>query len=371
MPFGLAAVLALDQRFEFQLPLILLLAGYALRRVPGTRLHAGRLAVVLALVALYLVANSAAGLMNDAGLAETWWAAPLRVGLFFVMLAALATALSSPRLGPETVFRTLEWLLLLKILVAIFEVSFILQTGQPRERPLFNIILSSDSLIGFRLTSSYDVLFAMLALSSRHMGRRLMMLAVVLVLTETRALLLLSVLFMGWHLYRERSPLALALGLAIPAASALLAVSALMADQSASTRLTQFEGSSLSDKQEQIEAVADLALSPYLLTGRGLGVSIPNIIRDEARPYSYEAQSIVLLWQGGLLFFAVYLTVLWVYGTHYRPFGMLLILGLGALNPTLFALASAFMLVALGKLSPAAETPQEHHDPLRDPAVHA
>jgi hypothetical protein len=370
VPIALAVILALDQRIEWQLPLLLMVTVVAVLRVPGTHWQASKAAAAMVVVIVYLVANSLVGLTDETGLATNWWAAALRVGIFYMLLIALATAMSGPRFDGESVYRTLEWLLLLKVAIAVFEVYYLLQTGEPRERPLFNIILSSDSLLGFRLTSSYDALFAMLALSRRHALRRLLLLAAVLTLTETRALLLLSVFFLGWRLYRERSPWALAVGLAVPVAGMVLAVSALSQSSDTAPRLTQLEGSSLSDKQEQIEAVGKLIVSPYLLTGRGLGVAIPNIVRDEARPYSYEAQTLVLLWQGGFLFYALHLSILWAYGKQNRLVAIFIIVGLGILNPALFALASAFLLVAIGKIStnPLQTSPDASH---RHPALHA
>jgi hypothetical protein len=67
-------------------------------------------------------------------------------------------------------------------------------------------------------------------------------------------------------------------------------------------RLLQIRGSSVNDKLEQILAVIENFKMSHLIFGTGLGVSLPGIVRDDARPYSYEAQTPVLLWQGGIFF---------------------------------------------------------------------
>ena len=137
----------------------------------------------------------------------------------------------------------------------------------------------------------------------------------------------------------------------------------------AQPRLTQLSGSSLDDKLEQIDAVSGLIVSPYLLTGRGVGATIPNIVRDELRPYSYETQTPVLLWQGGLLFYLVHCGIIWSYTRGHRLIGLLIVLGLGFLNPTLFSFASAFFLTSFGT------TVRQAHEPKQRPhscaALHA
>jgi hypothetical protein len=371
MPLALAFVLALDQRIEWQLPLVLLLALVALRASPGARLHGGRAALALLAAGGYLIVNSLVSLTDPAVLASNWWAAPLRVGVFYVLLIALAAAMSARTFDADAVFRTLEWLFVLKLAVAAFETAVLLQTGEPRERPLFNIIISNDALLGVRLTSSYDVLFALFALSQRRVALRLSLLAAVLLLTETRALVLLSLLLLAWRVWRERSPWALAAGLALPALVLGGSIAALSESAGTVSRLVQLEGSSLDDKLEQIDAVRTLILSHTLPIGRGLGATVPNIVRDEARPYSYEAQGPVLLWQGGLMFFAVHLSILWAYGTRFRALAIAIVLGLSLLNPTLFALASAFLVLALGKMFPPSAPHARRTATLRHPAVHA
>lgn len=368
MAFSLALILALDQRIELQLPLLLLLAAFALARVPGTAWHANKAQLALLVATGYLLTNSVITFIDPTGVADSWWAAPVRIWLFYVLLIGVATALSSRRHDSEAIFRTIEWLFVLKLLIVAFEGLYLLQSGEPRERPLFNIILSNDSLLGARFTSSYDVLFALLALSSRRPTIRLGLLAAALVITETRALLLLSLLFLAWRLLRDRSVWSLVAGLLLPTIGAVAVISMLVADQETTPRLTQVGGSSLDDKAEQIDAVGPLIISPYLLTGRGLGASIPGIVRDDTRPYSYEAQAPVLLWQGGLLFFAVHLFILWLYGGRHRFMAILLVLLLGSLNPTLFGLASAFFVVCFGRVVDAPHDQRTY--PHRDPDLH-
>jgi hypothetical protein len=369
MPFALALILALDQRIELQLPLLLALTAVVVLRVKGVVWRPGTAAAALALAAAYLATNAVITFTDPTGVADSWWAAPVRIWVFYLLLIALATSLSAPSHDGETMFRTLEWLFLLKLLVIAFEGVHLLQTGEPRERPLFNIILSADSLIGARFTSSYDMLFALLALSARRQHLRLLIVAAALVITETRALLLLSALMLAWRLVRDRSAFSLMAAVLIPVLGAVGAITVLLAEQDNTPRLAQISGSSLDDKIEQIDVVSDLILSPYLLTGRGLGASLPGIVRDDARPYSYEAQTPVLLWQGGLMFFALHLFMLWLYGGRHRLIAIVLVLLLGVLNPTLFGLSSAFFTVAFGRVfdRPHASRPDAH----RHPAVHA
>lgn len=351
MTFLLALTLALDQRIEIQFLLLLALCVYSARRTPRSKLNQGKATIALVAATGYLIVNSVVTLTDPVGVSSGWWAAPVRIGLFYVMLVMLATIMSSSHFDGERAFVTLEWLFLIKLLIAALEGWYILKTGEPRERPLFNVILSSDSLIGVRLTSSYDVLFATLALSSRRPAFRLLLLACILVLTETRALVLLSLLFLGWRMMRERSPWLMVAGLALPVAIMLGAIMVLAQQNETSSRLTQVEGSSLDDKIEQIDAVTSQLNLAYLVTGRGLGASLPNVIRDENRPYSYEAQVPVLLWQGGLMFFVTHLGILWAYGIRKQAIGIFIILLLATLNPTLFSLSSGFLIIALGKLS--------------------
>lgn len=369
MPLLAALVLMLDQRIELQLPLVIVLAVIALRWQPGTTWRGQRALVALGLAAAYLVLNAAVTLSDPTGVSDSWWAAPVRVWLFYVLLIGVATALSSKRFDREAVFRTLEWLFVLKLLIVGFEGYTFLQTGEPREQPLFNMVVAPDTLLGVRFTSSYDFLFALLVLSPRRQLLRLSLLAGVIVVSETRALLLLSVLLLAWRWWQGHSTWRLAAIVAIPAALAIAAMLTLGTQEEAAPRVVQLSGSSLDDKLEQIDAVGELLPSPHLLIGRGLGASMPGIVRDEARPYSYEAQTAVLLWQGGLLFFAVHLFVICLYVRRRRVVGILLILGLGLLNPTLFSLASAFFLVSLGR---TLNQPHPKHDgSYRGLAVHA
>jgi hypothetical protein len=348
MSFFLAGILALDQRIELQLPLMVLLAIVALHRLPADSWQPGKAVLVLLFAALYLATNSVVTFTDTAGVSNVWWAAPVRIWLYYVLLIALATVLHTRRFDGDAVFRVLEWLFVLKVLVVAVEGFFLWQTGEPRERPLFNIVLDSDTLLGVRFTSSYDVLFALLALSPRRQLPRLTLLAAALLISETRALLLLSALLLGWRLWKQASPWALVATAAVPVAASIAVILALGTAEDATPRLVQLSGSSVDDKVEQMEAASQLVVSPYLLTGRGLGASMPGIVRDEARPYSYEAQTPVLLWQGGLMFFLVHLTIVFAYVRRHRVAAAMLVLGLGFLNPTLFSLASAFFLITFG-----------------------
>jgi len=348
MPLLLAAILALDQRIELQLPLMALLAIVTVHRLPAGSWQPGKAVLALLFAALYLATNSIVTFTDIAGVSDLWWAAPVRIWLYYVLLIALAVALGASRSDGETVFRVLEWLFVLKVLVVAVEGYVLWQTGEPRERPLFNIVLDSDTLLGVRFTSSYDFLFALLALSPRRQLPRLALLGAAVLISETRALLLLSALLLGWRLWKQGSPLALVATAAIPVVASIAVILALRTAEDATPRLVQLSGSSVDDKVEQIEVASQLIVSPYLLTGRGLGVSMPGIVRDDARPYSYEAQTPVLLWQGGLMFFLVHLTIVFAYVRRHRLAAVALVLGLGFLNPTLFSLASAFFLLTFG-----------------------
>lgn len=353
MSFLIALALALDQRIELQALVVLGMTIFAKWRLPGTRFDSHRALLVALVAGTYLALNAAVALTNPAGLADNWPAAPARIMIFFLLLMCLATVTSAPKLDAEAMFRVLEWLLLLKLTIAGGELGLFLLTGEWRERPLFNVILSTDSLLGVRLTSSYDILFCLLTLSRRRVWLRAAMLVTVLLLTETRAVLLLSALFLGWRaLAGNLTALAVAvvLALGIGLGAQWLQQSGNVDGNPGGTRLTQLAGSSVSDKLEQVDAVKDLLLSPYLITGRGLGMVVPNLVRDEARPYSYEAQTVVLLWQGGVLFFAVYVGVMLAYGGRAGLASTSIVLGLGLLNPMLFAFASAFLLLAMDKI---------------------
>jgi hypothetical protein len=346
----LAIVLSLDQRIEYQFPLVIFTALYALKKIPGTKLLKNKATFSLFIITAYVVLNSLVALTDPVGLASNWMAAPARLIVFVVLLIALTTATSSPKYDSEATYRTLEWLVGIKVLICIVEFYIFLKSGEIRERPLFNIILSADSLFGVRVTSSYDVLFSLFALSRRRVSIRLSLLLLVLVLTETRALLMMSVIFFAWRLYQEKAKTAIISG-AFVAAMIVGNYFLIQLTEQTSSRLTQVDGSSLSDKIEQIEMASHLIPSPYIITGRGLGMTMADLIRDEARPYSYEAQAVVLLWQGGLLFYAAYIAVMSAYGgrTKYISIGIIIILG--TLNPALFALASAFLLVGLKKIT--------------------
>lgn len=350
----LAFLLALDQRIELQLPLLVALATMLLlRQGPGSIAPLRKAAVVLAVAALYLLANAAATHVDAVGVADTWWAAPVRVWLFYLLLVAVAAVMDNARFDAENVFRTLEWLFVFKLVIIAFEGFVLLSTGEPRERPLFNVIIATDSLLGVRFTSSYDILFALLALSPRRQVLRLALLAAMLVATETRALMLLSMALLFWRVLQDRSVWALVAGVAVPAllvAGAVVLLNDSAADGESGSRLAQIQGSSLDDKFEQVDAVSQLLPSGHLLIGRGLGVSMPGIVRDEARPYSYEAQTAVLLWQGGVLFFFVHVGILWAYARPPRLVPIAIVLLLGLLNPTLFGLASAFLVLAFGRV---------------------
>lgn len=350
----LALLLALDQRIELQLPLLVALAAMLLLRLgPASVATLRKAGFVLAAAALYLIANAVATHVDAVGVSDAWWAAPVRVWLFYLLLVSLAAVMDFHRFDAEKVFRTLEWLFVFKLAIIAFEGFVLLSTGEPRERPLFNVIIATDSLLGVRFTSSYDILFALLALSRRRQLLRLALLAAILVATETRALMLLSLVLLLWRVLQDRSVWTLVAGLAVPAvllAGAVAVVSESASDGEGGSRLAQIQGSSLDDKFEQIDVVADLLPSAHLAIGRGLGVSMPGIIRDEARPYSYEAQTAVLLWQGGLLFFAVHIAILWAYAVPPRAVPIVIVLALGLLNPTLFGLASAFLVLAFGRV---------------------
>lgn len=368
MPLLLALLLALDQRVELQLPLLLLAAVVAWFRSPrpvdSPALAATR--KVLLAAAAYLLLNSVVTHVDQVGVTETWWQAPVRVWLFYLSLGALAFLIEARHMDREDLFRTLEWLLLVKLVIIAFEGAIVLQTGEPRDRPLFNIILAPDSLLGVRFTSSYDVLFALLALSRQKQLLRLVLLAAVVVLTETRALMFLAAALLAWRLARDGSLASVAAGILVPAIAAVGLVAYVGSESDTAPRLAQIEGSSLDDKIEQIDTVESRWMGPHLLTGRGLGVSLPGIIRDEQRPYSYEAQTPVLLWQGGLMFFALHVWALWLFARRSPTIPIVLVLLLGFLNPTLFGLASAFLVIAFGPLANTA-----HETPHPRPAVHA
>lgn len=368
MPFLLATVLALDQRIELQLPLLLSLTIIAARQQPAAWRADGAV-IALVAAAAYLLLNSLVTFIDPNGISSNWWAAPVRVWLYYVMLIAMATVMASRHLEGDRLFQILEWLFVFKVIVVAFEGYALWQTGEPRQRPLFNIILDADTLFGVRFTSSYDFLFALLVLSPRHLMRRLALIAGLLLISETRTLLLLALLLFTWRLWRARSPWLVITAFAIPVALAGTAAFWQMGPGDTSPRLFQYSGSSLDDKLEQVEAVNELLWSPHLLTGRGMGVSMPGIVRDELRPYSYEAQVPVLMWQGGLLFFVVHISIVFAYVRRHRFAAILLVLGLGVLNPTLFSLASAFFLTALGK---AVDRPHERRqNPIRNPRLHA
>jgi hypothetical protein len=371
MPILLALTLALDQRIELQLALLVMLGAAAALRRERVAWQFGKAAMVLGFAALYLVANSVITWTDPYAVPDNWWAAPVRIWLFYGMLVVVAALMKTHRFDAEAVFRTVEWLFLIKVLIVALEGYTLLATGEPRERPLFNIVLDEDTLTGARFTSSYDFLFALLALSGRHPARRLTLLAAAIVISETRALLLLSLLFLEWRLWVARSPWALLAAAAVPLATATAVVALLAsAGEGASPRVLQISGSSLDDKLEQVEAASKLIdASPYLITGRGLGATMPGIVRDELRPYSYEAQVPVILWQGGLLFFVVYLTIAFAYVGSHGKVATALLLALGFLNPTLFALASAFFLTAFGKALDSNVHTRLADD--RDPGLHA
>jgi hypothetical protein len=368
MPFLLAAVLALDQRIELQLPLMVLLAVVAARKLPPGTWQPGKAVLALLFAAGYLAVNSVVTLTDTPGVSDLWWAAPVRVWLYYVLLIAMATVLDARRFDGDSVFQVLEWLFLAKVLIVAVEGYVLWQTGEPRERPLFNIVLDTDTLFGVRFTSSYDFLFALLAVSPRHRVRRMSLLVVAVLVSETRALLLLSLIMLAWRLWSIRSPWVVLASAAAPVIAAIAVVTSLGAGTESSPRLLQTTGSSVDDKLEQLDAVSGLIVSPYLLTGRGLGVSMPGIVRDDLRPYSYEVQTPLLLWQGGLLFFAFHLAIVCAYIKRRRVAAILLVLGLGFLNPTLFSLASAFFLTAFGKALGPPNDSARH--PVRDTGLH-
>jgi len=354
----LALLIALDQRIELQFLLLILMTSTLLvRRGLVSKVALQKAFWLLLLATLYLSMNSVATHLSDAGVSASWWAAPARVWLFYVMLVALAALLDAHRFDAEKAFQTLEWLFAVKLTIILIEGYMLLNGGELREKPFFNIIITSDSLLGIRFTSSYDILFALLALSRRRLLIRLALLAGILLLTETRALMFLSMVLLIWQFIRAPSVGVLVGSFVVPLAFILMA-STFIGDSrigdsrsgSEATRLTQIQGSSIDDKVEQIKSLADLLPSPHLLVGRGLGVSMPGLIKDESRPYSYEVQTAVLLWQGGMMFFLVHILILWSYAFRPRIVPVLIVLGLGLLNPSLFSLSTAFFILVFNRV---------------------
>lgn len=347
--FLIALTLGLDQRIDLQVPVMVLLAMATIGRYRAfVDLRAAAAGLLLAIA--YVLLNTFMMYANDLEPPSGWWAAPGRILLYyalFMMLAAVIGALGDRR---EGAFKTLEWLFVVKVILIAVEGMQYLRTGAFSERPLFNLVLADDSLLGVRFTSSYDFLFPLLALTSRATLRRISFLVLVNVISETRAVLGLSVVFLFLGALQTRSLLRLTFAAALP----LLVVMVLLiryADSTGSTtRLTQVSGSSLDDKVEQVVAFARQVELPDLVAGRGLGTSLRGITRDEARPYSYEAQVPVMLMQGGIAFFVVHFLLLRPFIGAYAGLSMGILLAMSTINPLLFSLASAFFLLVFGDL---------------------
>lgn len=342
-----AAALALDQRIEYQAILVTILAAIELRK--GCSWAAIRMALILTgVVAIYLALNTLMMFIYDLNIAENWWAAPLRVFLYYLLFLMLNGIVLSHKDKAEAAFEIVEWLFVAKILLIAWEGLIYLSTGSFSDKPLFNVIIANDAILGVRFTSSYDVLFPLLVFSLRRQALRLSLATAANLLCETRIVLLLTLLFLAWKLVRGRRFFSTLFIAAAAVTAAIFGVMKLSDDGATTTRLTQLSGSSLDDKVAQIEAVRNQLSFPCLVAGCGLGTSLPGIIRDEARPYSYEAQVPVLLIQGGVLFFMMHFFIVTRY-MHLRHISALLIvMAVSVTNPMLFSLASAFILLTFG-----------------------
>lgn len=339
-----ALILALDQRIEIQLLLLVGVAAMSLWHAEDVRWQFGKTVVALGVATGYIALNTAVMFIDAPELGKGWWQAPLRIWIFFLILSFISPMATAQSRDSDAPFKTIEWLFIVKLLLIAVEGMYILRVGAPRERPLFNIILSPDSLFGVRFTSSYDFLFALLALSPRRQLRRLSIIGVIIIVSETRLVFLLAGMLLGWRLLGSKRVLQMLL-VSVPPVLILVGVIAHFAQQSEKTpRILQISGSSLGDKIEQIDAVGQLLRAQFLLVGKGLGVSLPGIVRDETRPYSYEAQVPVLVYQGGLLFFAVYSFIVGLYIRRHLALGLTFIFLFSMLNPTMFSLAAAYFL---------------------------
>lgn len=343
----LALALALDQRIEWQLPAVLVVTMLSLRRSASVHWQPGKTIAALVLAGAYIALNTAIMFMDAPRLSEAWWQAPIRIWLFFLLLSLIVPTVNAQSTHPDAPFRVIEWLFVVKLLLIVAQGLVILRTGMLPERPLFNIIISPDALLGVRFTSSYDFLFCLLALSPIHQIRRVGIIAAIVIISETRLVFLLSGLFLAWRLLGSRKMLQVALTSIIPIGIGVAAVSQLAGEEGRTPRVTQISGSSLDDKLEQMEAVGKVLQPRDLIAGRGLGMSLGNIIRDEARPYSYEAQVPVLIYQGGLLFFLLYTVIVSLFVKQRLFTGLGFIFLFATLNPTLFSAAAAYFLGAL------------------------
>jgi hypothetical protein len=341
-----ALIIGLDQRIELQFAGLLLLWVIVHGRNAFAAVRPLLSIGCLFIVGLYLALNAAVMLIDPRHVAENWPAASLRAFLYYVMFMLTVTIARHRHDVPDSAFRVLEWLFLVKFLFIIYEITHFLQTGTTRESPLFNIVIASDSLLGLRFTSSYDFLFALLAFARKHQLRRLLLLSVIILVSETRAVFLLSILFLLWSLAGGGRALRLILAGAIPALLGVMAVNLLSDTTGQQTRLLSVQGSSLSDKLEQVEVMAEQIRPAYLLTGRGLGAQLGNLVRDEKRPYSYEAQAAVLLYQGGILFFLMHVGVTLAYAGRQSFVSLIFIFSFSLLNPTLFSLAAAWFIAS-------------------------
>ena len=103
-------------------------------------------------------------------------------------------------------------------------------------------------------------------------------------------------------------------------------------------RVFKLMDSSLADKILQYQAFYTQGDIKNILLGEGLSLPIHGIeIRDKLRPYSYEAQLLALMIQGGLLF--IILLLLFMYLSTKSYLSVVLYCIAGMLNPMMFVLS--------------------------------
>lgn len=345
----LAVLLALDQFFAVQFLLLVVLVLFRPFLV-GSKLPFLSLDELLILLgsALLLSVNTISNLYS-ANITEGYWLyAQIRVGLWYVLviMAVRLFAQHSNAIDFLSVLKKLFWL---KMILVTAYCSGLLD---PRlDATFFNFVQDENSLIGGRFGSSYDYLFALLVLPKKHYARHTLMLAAILFVSQTRMVLYLAILiacfqfFWGHRKYLVRIAFVAVLTVAVA-----ISFRPEIGEKIWQGRLASISGSSLNDKLVQIEAVAVNLDAGNLLFGEGLGAGLPGITRDRERPYSYEAQSVVLLYQAGFLFLLFHVIVMYWCSHKHKLFPVFCVLLIALTNPALFGLSAIFLLQAYGYL---------------------
>ena len=189
----------------------------------------------------------------------------------------------------------------------------------------------------YRYANTYDITIASLLILLG--GRYILALPIVFLISQTRLAVLFSVLIYLRNI--DLKKMLSFFGIVVLFSSSVYLF--LYFQDLPVPRVFKILDSSMSDKFAQYNSIFGNIGLHNIILGEGLSASLNGIeIRDVMRPYSYEAQLLALVIQGGLLF--IIPLFIFIFVTTHNYLSLILYCIAGLLNPMMFVLSLYLIL---------------------------